>query len=120
MGKTVDQALWYPSVMLEEMQSVAETAGHSVAWVVDQTWSRAKAEVAKLDGSAPWRAEKVFDAHYADSDKVKHMLALPASMMDEVKAEAARLDRSMSWLVARAWCVARDQLGQSNSATTGA
>ena len=48
------------------------------------------------------------------------MLALPVAMMEEIKREAARLDRSMSWLVARSFCVARDSLGQSKSATTGA
>ncbi len=120
MGDMVDQALWYPSSMLAELQALAETHGKPVAWVLQEMWADATPEVLGLDASTPWRAETIFDERYADTDKVKHMLALPVAMMEEIKREAARLDRSMSWLVARSFCVARDSLGQSKSATTGA
>ncbi len=120
MGNTVDQALWYPRSMLVELQSLAEVQGTTMAWIVHETWTHAKAEVALLDGRSPWRAEKVFDQQYADIEKLKHTLALSSVMMTEVKHEAARLDRSMSWLVVRAWCVAGDRLRHSKSAITGA
>jgi uncharacterized small protein (TIGR04563 family) len=120
MSKTVEQALWYPSAMLEELQEIARKHDKSVAWCVQQAWSLAKREVQGLHGNSTWRAEKVFEKRYADADKVKHSLSLPRSMMDEIKNEAARLDRSMSWLVARSFCVTREKIGQSKSATTGA
>ncbi len=112
MNKTVEQALWYPTSMLEEMKALSRKQDQVVAWCVQQAWSLAKAEVAKLDGDGEWRAEKVFEKRYADADKIKHVMALPTGMMDEIKNEAARLDRSMSWLVARCWCVAREKVGQ--------
>lgn len=120
MARTVDQAFWYPSSMLEDMQALASRRKKDLAWVVEQAWSVARAEVATLDGNKPWRAEASFDARYADSDKHKRMLALSAATVDEIRLEAARLDRSMSWLVARCWCVASDALGQSKSTKTGA
>jgi uncharacterized small protein (TIGR04563 family) len=120
MAKTVDQALWYPSTMLEEMKALAASLGKSPAWVLEQSWALARPEVQKLEGNRPWRAEKVFEKRYADADKVKHMLTLSTATMDEIKTQAARLDRSMSWLVARCFCVAREDVGQEKSATTGA
>lgn len=41
------------------------------------------------------------------SDKRKQSLYFPESMLEEIKDEAARLDRSLSWIVQRAWKLAR-------------
>lgn len=41
------------------------------------------------------------------SDKRKQSLYFPESMLQEIKDEAARLDRSLSWIVQRAWKTAR-------------
>jgi uncharacterized small protein (TIGR04563 family) len=41
------------------------------------------------------------------SDKRKQSLYFPEQMLDEIKAEAARLDRSLSWIVQKAWKSAR-------------
>jgi uncharacterized small protein (TIGR04563 family) len=41
------------------------------------------------------------------SDKRKQSLYFPEEMLEEIKEEAARLDRSLSWIVQRAWKIAR-------------
>ena len=41
------------------------------------------------------------------SDKRKQSLYFPETMLSEIKDEAARLDRSLSWVVQRAWKLAR-------------
>lgn len=46
----------------------------------------------------------------AGSDKRKQSLYFPAAMLQEIQHEAARQDRSMSWIVQKAWIVARDEL----------
>ncbi len=43
----------------------------------------------------------------AKTDKRKQSLYFPESMLQEIKEEAARLDRSLSWIVQRAWKIAR-------------
>lgn len=43
-------------------------------------------------------------------DKRKQSLYFPESMLTEIKEEAARLDRSLSWVVQRAWKIARPEL----------
>lgn len=42
--------------------------------------------------------------------KRKQSLYFPAEMLKEIKAEADRLDRSMSWVVQRAWKNSRDKI----------
>jgi uncharacterized small protein (TIGR04563 family) len=41
------------------------------------------------------------------TDKRKQSLYFPESMLTEIKDEAVRLDRSLSWVVQRAWKLAR-------------
>jgi uncharacterized small protein (TIGR04563 family) len=41
------------------------------------------------------------------SHKRKQNLYFAEQMLDEIKDEAARLDRSLSWIVQRAWKCAR-------------
>ena len=42
----------------------------------------------------------------------KHSFYFPDWMSREVEAEAARLDRSTSWILQRAWKVARAQMAR--------
>jgi uncharacterized small protein (TIGR04563 family) len=41
------------------------------------------------------------------ADKRKQSLYFPESMLQEIKEEAARLDRSLSWVVQRCWKLAK-------------
>ena len=43
----------------------------------------------------------------AGSDKRKQSLYFPEQMLKEIQAEAARQDRSLSWIVQKAWKIAR-------------
>lgn len=49
-------------------------------------------------------------------DARKQSLYFPATMLSEIKTEAARLDRSLSWVVQRAWKHARRELTNIPSA----
>lgn len=44
------------------------------------------------------------------TDKRKQSLYFPDDMLDEIKKEALRLDRSLSWLVQRAWTISRTEI----------
>jgi uncharacterized small protein (TIGR04563 family) len=43
-------------------------------------------------------------------DKRKQSLYFPGEMLAELQAEAERQDRSLSWLVQRAWSIARSRI----------
>jgi uncharacterized small protein (TIGR04563 family) len=46
------------------------------------------------------------------SDKRKQSLYFPQDMLEEIQHEAERQDRSLSWIVQRAWHVARNDLAR--------
>jgi uncharacterized small protein (TIGR04563 family) len=51
----------------------------------------------------------------AGSDKRKQSLYFPEEMLTEIREEAHRLDRSLSWIVQKAWKVARKELMKTPS-----
>ena len=44
------------------------------------------------------------------SDKRKQSLYFPEEMLQEITGEAARQDRSLSWIVQKAWKIARKEI----------
>jgi uncharacterized small protein (TIGR04563 family) len=49
-------------------------------------------------------------ATMAGSDKRKQSLYFPEDMLKEIQDEAARQDRSLSWIVQKAWKIARKEI----------
>jgi uncharacterized small protein (TIGR04563 family) len=48
----------------------------------------------------------------ARSDKRKQSLYFPEDMLKEIQFEATRQDRSLSWIVQKAWKIARGTIAQ--------
>ncbi len=46
----------------------------------------------------------------AEADKRKQSLYFPEEMLKEIQTEAARQDRSLSWMVQKAWKVAHKEI----------
>ena len=46
----------------------------------------------------------------SESDKRKQSLYFPEDMLKEIQEEATRQDRSLSWIVQKAWKVARREI----------
>ncbi|MBU0551526.1 TIGR04563 family protein [Myxococcota bacterium] len=46
----------------------------------------------------------------AGSDKRKQSLYFPEDMLKEIQHEATRQDRSLSWIVQKAWKIARTEI----------
>ena len=44
------------------------------------------------------------------TDKRKQSLYFPEKMLEEIKREALRQDRSLSWIVQRAWTISREDI----------
>ncbi|MBL0214066.1 MAG: TIGR04563 family protein [Myxococcales bacterium] len=53
----------------------------------------------------------------ANADKRKQSLYFPDEMLTEIQHEAARLDRSLSWIVQQGWRLARTKLKEFPSST---
>jgi len=52
------------------------------------------------------------------NDKRKQSLYFPVDMLEEVQAEATRLDRSLSWVVQHAWTLSREKMKEIPSINT--
>jgi uncharacterized small protein (TIGR04563 family) len=50
------------------------------------------------------------------NEKRKQSLYFPEDVLQEIQAEAIRQDRSLSWVVQRAWALARGRIGNMPSA----
>ena len=46
----------------------------------------------------------------SSTDNRKQSLYFPEAMLEDMKAESARLDRSLSWVVQRAWKISRMEI----------
>ncbi len=46
----------------------------------------------------------------AGSDKRKQSLYFPEDMLKEIQEEATRQDRSLSWIVQKAWKIVRNEI----------
>ena len=46
----------------------------------------------------------------SSTDKRKQSLYFPEDMLREIKHEASRQDRSLSWIVQKAWKIARNEV----------
>lgn len=68
-----------------------------------QQWKRHEAYRYTVSPSAP--------------DRRKQSLYFPDSMLKEMADEAARQDRSLSWLIQKAWRLARDEIKRFPAAT---
>ena len=44
------------------------------------------------------------------SDKRKQSVYFPVDMLEEIQKEALRQDRTVSWIVQRAWRIARNEI----------
>lgn len=47
-----------------------------------------------------------------NSDKRKQSLYFPEEMLKEIQYEASRQDRSLSWIVQKAWKLAREEIAK--------
>ena len=54
----------------------------------------------------------------SSTDNRKQSLYFPEAMLEDIKTEAARLDRSLSWVVQRAWKTARAEIRKIPSSQT--
>ena len=64
-----------------------------------------------------FKATKARGEGGSTADKRKQSLYFPESMLEEIKSEATRLDRSLSWVVQRAWKLSKAEIAKIPSVT---
>ena len=61
----------------------------------------------KTSGAGARKTDKFPDK---PTDKRKQSLYFPEDMLSDIKREALRQDRSLSWIVQQAWRIAREEI----------
>jgi uncharacterized small protein (TIGR04563 family) len=109
-----EQVTFWESAMLEDLTKQAQRLDRSLSWCAQRAWTIARAELSKpqVEGEHPL-AQKILDTRYASNDESKprkQTLFFPPAMLTEIKTAAKQQDRSISWLMQRAWCLAVSEI----------
>lgn len=97
--------LQIPTPMLRDLERCAERVGQSVSWCLCTAWTIA-AEAIAQDGDGGLPREH----HLLKGRRRPTSVELPFSTWRTLTLETERLDRSRSWLLQRAWLVARPEV----------
>jgi uncharacterized small protein (TIGR04563 family) len=106
MSAKIEQPAFLPESMLTHITTEARRMDRSLSWCVQTAWVHARGELSKLAHQSEHPAAEAQYQRYEGQEKRKQTLSFPSAMLDEIRGEAARQDRSISWLVQRAWCLA--------------
>lgn len=105
MDQRIRQALFWPQGMLSEIDEHAARLARTDSDCVAAAWRAVRAEfLASAPESAPITGE-AWLAHKHET-KVGRAVELPSTVLDEIRAEALRRDRSLSWVAQQAWAAA--------------
>ena len=94
-----------PTPMLRDMQKQAKRLDQSVSWCVRMAWNMASPDIRRWSAHDPTPQSRLLRGR-----KRAEAMSMPSNMWFELSREAARLDRSRSWLVQQAWLLARPEL----------
>jgi uncharacterized small protein (TIGR04563 family) len=103
----VEQPLYFPDPMLDDIAAEARRIGRSLSWIAQQGWRLARERIA----AAPDRAAlpRPLPSHL-HALKRKQTLFLPSEMLAEMNEHATRLDCSLSTIVHAAWAIAGPEI----------
>jgi uncharacterized small protein (TIGR04563 family) len=104
-------ALYWPSSMLQMLQDEAVRCDESMSAIVKFAWRTSYAKVHAADADTIARARQ-----RSEGDVRRQTLYYPGGMLDQIEAEAARLDVSQSSVVQAAVWFARGEITKLPSA----
>ncbi len=98
------QTLHIPTPMLREMEKYAARLNRNVSWCARMAWSIACADIGDDRAHQSAKGSRLLSGR-----KRPTVIELPLSTWLHLTLEAERLDRSRSWMVQRAWLMARSR-----------
>ncbi len=99
---TQSHLVHFPTPMLRDLDRHAQQLGKGVSWCLRMAWNMAADQLGEV------RALQRLAGHQLlAGKKTTRLIELPVALWLSVALEAERLDRSRSWLLQRAWLLAR-------------
>ena len=102
------QRLHFPTPMLREMEKWSEKLGQSVSWCARMAWS-----IAACDLEEEGQFDELSGHRLLKGKKHPERIELPLTCWFDLTLECERLDRSKSWMLQRAWLIARPRFMQA-------
>jgi predicted transcriptional regulator len=99
--QTAGQTLHFPKAIIDDVQQFAERLDRSVGWCMWMAWCLASLRMDEETLAELQQDERLVGPKQAER------IELPLGTWRHLTRQAERLDRSKSWLVARAWIIAR-------------
>jgi len=96
------QRMHFPTPMLRDIHKYAERLEQSVSWCIRTAWCIASGDLQRTD-----HMEKIADHRLLRGKRKPEVIELPLTFWFDATLESERLDRSKSWLLQRAWLLAR-------------
>jgi uncharacterized small protein (TIGR04563 family) len=106
----VTETLYFPDALIEEIGQRANRLDTTFERCIERAWRLARSEIGAIKGSFHEGAEAIYEARYGSNDGQRaQTVTLSDTTFAEIRREATRIDRSWSWTVARAWCLALER-----------
>lgn len=100
-----EQSLYWPESMLKFLTEQAVRTDRSLSSIVQEAFNKARKKIAASDREELAEKKRVFDG-----ETRRQSLYFHGDMLDEIAAEAARLDSSLSFVAQSAVALARDAI----------
>jgi len=110
----VDTALTlhFPDAVLAEMEAEASAAGRRLSWSIERAWVASRDVLrAEVPGTGYGDSSESLDEQGGIQPHTARKIFLVPEIMAELGSETVRRDCSVSWLVRRAWRLARSTKG---------
>jgi len=101
-----EQALYFPEIMLAEIQQAAVRLDRSLSYIVQVAWKHAYAHIHE----SGYETLGELTRKGGGGDKRKQTLYFPEAMLEEIQDEAVRIDSSLSFVVQAAYVHAREAI----------
>jgi len=108
--ENVESGYYFPEWLLDEIEAEATRTDRSLSHTVQSAWRLGGAKV-HADPEAVGKAlrEAAPEAEGMPRRR-EQILSVPTPMLAQIESEAARQDRSRSWVVSAAWVAVRNEL----------
>jgi uncharacterized small protein (TIGR04563 family) len=112
MSDKVEQPLYFPDDMLQQIRDAATRTDRSMSNIMQLAYTTARDQLAAMDYAALAAAKGVHRG-----DKRKQTLYFPDDMLADMRTLAERLDASLSLVAQAAFSLARDAIASLPAAT---
>jgi uncharacterized small protein (TIGR04563 family) len=111
-----EQRILMPEPMLQEIVRHAQRLDRSLSWCAQRAWRIARADIFKLVGDR--KMQQTSGTRYSAVDtsrNLKQTLFFPLEMLDEIRTQAKRQDRTISSVMQQAWHLAISEIEKTPS-----